>query len=159
MGEKAAEQAWTDPAEPCGGVPRVSRGGFDATAAEAQRRTAETRRSLMPARPRSSGSAVAGSSLGCSSGQAASAYQGTGTSAGGECVVCVRYPSVEYTRSIPIRILRIAYLQIYFTVQELMGVITFSWHFFVRRYYRIIAYHYSEILFIICMGVLFVLYQ
>ena len=83
------------------------------------------------------------SSLGCSPDQAASAYQGTGTSAGGECVVCVRYPSVEYTRSIPIRILRIAYLQIYYTVQELMGVITFSWHFFVRRYYRIIAYHYS----------------
>jgi len=39
-GKRIEEQAWTDPIEPCRGMPRVSRGGLDSTTTAAQRRRA-----------------------------------------------------------------------------------------------------------------------
>jgi len=110
VGEKAAaaEQAWTDPAEPCGGMPRVSRGGLDAAAAEAQRRRAATRRSLMPARATEKGQEqrIGGGfarAWGVLQTRPPPPIRERGTRCRRRvCVVCTLYstPTVEYRRSI-----------------------------------------------------------
>jgi hypothetical protein len=119
-------QAWTDPGEPCGGMPRVSRGGFDADAAEAQRRTAATRRSLMAARRTEVGQEqrIGGGSLesGVFFRPGRLRLSGNGDEQSWcrrrVCFVCVQYPvgriQEVHTYSY------IAYLPNYFTVPKLM---------------------------------------